>query len=151
MDKTTMQFQLLHFYELSVDQLYQILRLRSEVFVVEQNCVYQDIDNKDQKAMHLLGSVDGELVAYTRLFAPNDYFEKASIGRVIVKETFRKFQYGHLLVAESKRAIQTLYSTHQITIAAQCYLEKFYQQHGFVTSGDSFLEDGIPHVMMHIS
>jgi ElaA protein len=94
------------FNELSLKELYMILQLRSEVFVVEQNCVYQDIDGKDEKALHILGIINGELVAYTRCFKPGDYFEQASIGRVIVKENYRKFGYGHEIMKASVKEIE---------------------------------------------
>ena len=85
-----MQVSVKTFDELSTDELYQILRLRSEVFVVEQDCVYQDVDNKDQKALHIIGSKDGDVVAYTRIFEPGDYFKNTSIGRVVVNKDQRK-------------------------------------------------------------
>ena len=81
--------------------LYQIIRLRLEVFVLEQNCIYQDLDNKDQKAIHLVGEEDGKLIAYTRLFKKGDYFENASIGRVIVKKESRKKDYGKTIMQKS--------------------------------------------------
>ena len=89
------------FDELSTQELYQILRLRSEVFVVEQNCVYQDIDNKDQKALHLFGEFEGEIIAHSRLFKPGDYFEFSSIGRVVVAEKHRDKNFGHELINQS--------------------------------------------------
>ena len=93
------------FDELSTEELYQILRLRSEVFVVEQNCVYQDIDNKDQKALHVLGLKNGGLVAYTRMFRPGDYFENGSIGRVVVANNQRKYGYGKQIMQVSLAAL----------------------------------------------
>ncbi len=83
------------FNELSLNELYQILQLRSEVFVVEQDCVYQDIDGKDDKALHIIGDINGEIVAYTRCFDKGFYFEEAAIGRVVVKQEQRKYAYGH--------------------------------------------------------
>ena len=142
------QFKIKPFPELSTNELYQMLQLRSEVFVVEQNCVYQDIDGKDQKAIHVLGYSDGILVACSRLFKPKDYFEYASIGRVIVKASHRDKKLGHELIRVSIDAITTLFQETKITISAQLYLQKFYESHGFVVVGESYLEDDIPHIEM---
>ncbi len=138
----------LSYKDLSVDQLYNILQLRSEVFVVEQDCVYQDIDLKDQKAYHILGYDNNNLVAYSRVFKPGDYLKEASIGRVLVKQKDRKYGYGHDLMKESIAKIVEDFNTTIIHISAQTYLEKFYNSHGFVKNGDGYLEDGIPHIKM---
>jgi ElaA protein len=138
------------FNELSTQELYQILRLRSEVFVVEQNCVYQDIDNKDQKAMHLFGILEGEIIAYSRLFKPGDYFEFSSIGRVVVAEKHRDKNFGHELIDQSIFEINNLFKVQNITISAQLYLKKFYESHGFVATSETYLEDDIPHIEMKI-
>ena len=142
------QFKIKPFPELSTNELYEMLQLRSEVFVVEQNCVYQDIDGKDQKAIHVLGYSDGVLVACSRLFKPKDYFVYASIGRVIVKASHRDQKLGHELMRVSIDAITTLFQETKITISAQLYLQKFYESHGFVVVGESYLEDDIPHIEM---
>ena len=139
------------FNELTTSEIYQILRLRSEVFVVEQDCVYQDVDDKDQKGIHLFFTNNNEVVAYTRLFGPGDYFKNASIGRVVVKESHRKDKLGHKLLKESIKAIQNLFNTQEITLSAQTYLQKFYESHGFVQVGEGYLEDGIPHIKMNLS
>ena len=89
------------FSELTTTELYGILQLRSEVFVVEQDCVYQDVDDKDQKALHVFGLKNGKIIAYTRIFKPGDYFSKASIGRVVVKKNERKYKYGHVILKAS--------------------------------------------------
>ena len=136
------------FDELSTQELYQILRLRSEVFVVEQNCVYQDIDNKDQKALHLFGIVEGEIIAYSRLFKPGDYFKEASIGRVVVAEKERHLKYGNELMNASIKAIESSFQVNKIKLSAQKYLENFYSNLGFKTIGEPYLEDGIPHIAM---
>ncbi len=138
----------LSYKDLSVDQLYNILQLRSEVFVVEQDCVYQDIDLKDQNAYHILGYDNNNLVAYSRVFKPGDYLKEASIGRVLVKQKDRKYGYGHDLMKESIAKIVEDFNTTIIHISAQTYLEKFYNSHGFVKNGDGYLEDGIPHIKM---
>lgn len=141
-------FKTLSFDALSTQELYDLLSLRNEVFVVEQNCAYQDLDGLDPIALHLCGFVKQDLVAYARLFAPGIVFELASMGRVLVKPSARKKAYGHLLVQEAKREIERQFSTQKIDISAQAYLQEFYQQHGFSTSGALYLEDNIPHVHM---
>jgi len=144
----TISFNVKGFHALSIDELYNILRLRAEVFVVEQDCVYQDIDNKDQKALHVIGLKNDKIIAYTRIFNAGDYFEKASIGRVVVAEKERKYGYGHDLISHSIKAIKESYNTDEIKISAQCYLKKFYVRHGFNQIGNEYLEDGIPHIAM---
>jgi ElaA protein len=139
------------FDELSTQELYQILRLRSEVFVVEQNCVYQDIDNKDQKALHLFGTLEGEIIAYSRLFKPGDYFEFSSIGRVVVAEKHRDKNFGHALIDQSILEIKNRFKVENITISAQLYLKKFYESHGFIATSAMYLEDDIPHIEMKIT
>ncbi|MCT4700224.1 GNAT family N-acetyltransferase [Tenacibaculum haliotis] len=143
-----MDFKVKNFQELTTSELYEILQLRSEVFVVEQDCVYQDIDFKDQKALHVLGLKDDKIIAYTRLFDSKQYFDTPSIGRVIVKEAERKFGYGHDLIKASIQAIVNNYEERIITISAQTYLQKFYESHGFKQVGKGYLEDGIPHIKM---
>jgi len=136
------------FKQLSTEELYAILQLRSEVFVVEQNCVYQDIDYKDQKALHVLGFKKKKLVAYTRIFKPGDYFENASIGRVVVNENERRFKYGYDIMNASIDAISNYFNTSIIKISAQEYLRNFYNNLGFKQVGEPYLEDGIPHIAM---
>ncbi|MHA7844411.1 MAG: GNAT family N-acetyltransferase [Winogradskyella sp.] len=136
------------FNELNTKELYDLLQLRSEVFVVEQDCVYQDIDGKDQKALHVLGYKEDKLVAYTRIFKPGDYFEEASIGRVVVKENQRQYGYGYDIMNTSIQAIQKHFKISEIRISAQTYLKRFYNNLGFKEVGKEYLEDGIPHVNM---
>ncbi|KAB8152084.1 GNAT family N-acetyltransferase [Kordia sp. TARA_039_SRF] len=137
------------FEAFTIDELYDVLQLRSEVFVVEQDCVYQDVDGKDRKALHVVGNDEnGKIVAYTRLFDAGDYFEKASIGRVVVSKDARAFGYGHEIIKASIAAIKTHYHTEAIKISAQTYLRKFYNAHGFTQIGTEYLEDGIPHIAM---
>ncbi|MFN7676659.1 GNAT family N-acetyltransferase [Flavobacterium sp.] len=143
-----LEWKIKRFDALSSQELYNLLQLRSEVFVVEQNCVYQDIDGKDEKAIHLIGEDNGKIVAYARIFKPNDYFEQASIGRVVVKESYRDKKLGHLLMREAIRVIETHFEETKITISAQLYLKKFYESHGFVQNSDMYLEDDIPHIEM---
>lgn len=134
--------------ELTLDELYSLLQLRSEVFVVEQDCVYQDIDGKDQKALHVLGFNDHKLVAYTRLFKPGDYFEQASIGRVVVAKDYRLLKFGYDIMEASIQAIKENFKEETIKISAQCYLKNFYGNLEFKQVGEEYLEDGIPHIAM---
>jgi len=143
-----MDFFIKKFNELNSQEVYNILQIRSEIFVVEQDCVYQDIDFKDQKAFHVLGYKNDELIAYARIFNSGDYFNKPSIGRILVKENQRKFNYGFMLVLESIQFIGNNFKEKSILISAQTYLTKFYNSLGFVQQGEGYLEDGIPHIKM---
>lgn len=143
-----LQVEIKAFKELTADEIYKILQLRSEVFVVEQDCVYQDVDNKDQNAIHVIGTKNDEVVAYTRIFAPGFYFKEASIGRVVVKEAERKYGYGKVIMKASIQAVSTHYKETKIHISAQEYLLKFYSSLGFKQVGEGYLEDNIPHVGM---
>ena len=143
-----LQFKIKPFNELSTIELYQILRLRSEVFVVEQNCVYQDIDNKDQKAIHVLGFYNDDLVAYCRLFNAGEYFDNASIGRVIVAQKDRDKKWGNNLMIAAIESVKQYFNETKITISAQFYLQKFYESHGFVKTSEIYLEDDIEHIEM---
>ena len=136
------------FTELSPQDIYNILQLRSEVFVVEQNCVYQDIDDKDQYALHILLKKDDNLIGYSRIFKRGDYFKEASIGRVLIKKQERNNRYGSLLMELSIRAIKDYFKENIVKISAQTYLKKFYNELGFDSIGDEYLEDGIPHTAM---
>ena len=106
------------FSELSTEEIYNILKLRSEVFVVEQDCVYQDIDGKDEQAIHVLGYKDQKLVAYTRIFKPGDYFKESSIGRVVVSEKERKYKYGYEIMKASINVVKEEYNKEAIIISA---------------------------------
>jgi ElaA protein len=139
-----------HFNELNIYELYYLLQLRSEVFVVEQDCVYQDIDDKDQKALHVLGFKGSKIVAYTRIFKPGDYFKEASIGRVVVAKNERQHKYGYDIMKASIQVINDMFNENTIRISAQCYLQSFYNNLGFKAVGEEYLEDGIPHMAMII-
>jgi ElaA protein len=143
-----MIFIIKRFNELSTHELYAVLQLRAEVFVVEQDCVYQDLDNKDLDAYHMLGVLDTKIVAYARIFKPGDYFLESSIGRIVVKKEFRKFQFGYQLVVNSIQFIENNLQQNKILISAQSYLSKFYNSLGFTQVGEEYLEDGIPHIKM---
>ena len=132
--------------ELSISEVENIFSLRSEVFVVEQDCVYQDIDGKDQKAKHVLGKKENDIVAYARIFKPGDYFKEASFGRAVVKKTERGKGVGDELV---KNCLENI-TEEEIKISAQSYLKGFYGKHGFKAEGNEYLEDGIPHTAMFI-
>lgn len=136
------------FKELNTTELYRILQLRSEVFVVEQDCVYQDIDDKDQTAIHVFGTKNNKIIAYTRIFKPGDYFKNASIGRVLVDIKERNYSYGYDIMKASINTIKDLYNTNIIELSAQTYLKRFYNNLGFMEQGEEYLEDGIPHVRM---
>ena len=136
------------FDDLSVQELYSILRLRSEVFVVEQNCVFQDMDNKDQFSWHLMGWEDTALVAYTRLIPPGVSYTCASIGRVITCQAARGTGAGKLLMEKSIEEAKRLFGNVPIKIGAQLYLKEFYNSFGFNQSSDIYDEDGIDHIEM---
>jgi len=135
--------------DLTVDSLYEIIKLRVEVFVVEQDCPYQDIDDKDKVAFHVSFLEDGKLVAYTRLLPEGVSYPKyASIGRVVNSPTVRGRGMGQKLMKFSIEKCQELFPKSPIKISAQVYLLKFYENLGFVETGEHYLEDGIPHTGM---
>lgn len=145
---STIQFKISRFNELSAAELYLVLQLRESVFIVEQNCVYHDIDGKDDKALHVLGKYEDEIVAYARLFKPGDYFEQASIGRVLVSPDYRDRKWGHELMRAAIAAIESEFNSGAIEISAQLYLQQFYQAHGFTAISETYLEDDISHIRM---
>lgn len=137
------------FEGLSAAELYAVLQLRSEVFVVEQACVFQDIDGADAQALHLLGSVQGgALVAYARCFPPGVKFAEASLGRVATHASRRGTGAGHALVSQAIACVVAQWGPQAIRIGAQARLEGFYRQHGFEVAGPPYLEDGIAHIDM---
>ncbi|HBB57124.1 MAG TPA: GNAT family N-acetyltransferase [Chitinophagaceae bacterium] len=146
-----MRWVLKKFQELTPDELYALLRLRAEVFVVEQTCAFQDLDNKDQPSYHLLGYQQDELVAYTRLVPPGISYTAASIGRVVTSPAHRKKGFGKLVMQESIKVCDQLFGKNTIMIGAQCYLIEFYSSLGFVPSGEVYLEDGIEHIEMTLT
>jgi ElaA protein len=136
------------FDELNVHELYGILQLRAKVFVVEQNCAYQDLDNTDKKSWHLFGTDDENILAYARLIPQGINYPEASIGRVITDPAVRGKKIGKELMKESIAKCEELFATKEITISAQCYLKKFYNECGFKEVGEEYLEDNIPHIKM---
>ena len=138
------------FQDLSNTEIYQILRLRSEVFVVEQECIYQDIDNKDKNAVHIFLKEKNEIIAYSRVFKEKEYFENPSIGRVVVANKRRMYGIGKKIMNISIDYIKQNIKAKSIEISAQKYLKKFYSNLGFVKQGEEYLEDNIPHVRMFL-
>ena len=138
-----------NFSELSTEEIYNILKLRSEVFVVEQNCVYQDIDEKDKKATHLFIEKNNEIIAYTRIFKKGYYYEEnPSIGRVVVSKKERGKNLGKEIMLNSIEFIKKELEGRKIELSAQKYLDKFYKDLDFYSEGEDYLEDGIPHQRM---
>ncbi|MCX8481845.1 MAG: GNAT family N-acetyltransferase, partial [Sediminibacterium sp.] len=127
---------------------YKVLQLRQQVFTVEQNCNYLDIDNKDLNAYHIMAWDKDILVAYVRLLAPNVAFEEMSIGRVLTNINYRKRKIGIELMREAIRTCILLYGRGNIKIGAQLYLKKFYESFGFKQVSDIYLEDNIEHIKM---
>lgn len=143
-----MTWILKQFDDLTPKELYNVLQLRNEVFIVEQNCPYQDLDNKDLRAWHLMGMQEDKLLAYSRLLAPGISYSESSIGRVVSSPAVRKTGMGKKLMQESIRQIRNLFQTDTIRIGAQLYLQNFYESFGFVKDSDTYLEDNIPHILM---
>lgn len=144
-----MNWTLKKFEELAIDELYALLRLRTEVFVVEQNCVFQDMDNKDQSCYHLMGWKENELVAYTRLVPEGvSYAGYPSIGRVVTAPAARGGGIGRILMEKSIEETRRLLGNGPIKIGAQLYLLKFYSSLGFEKTSDIYMEDGIEHIEM---
>ena len=136
------------FDALTARELYAVLRLRTAVFVVEQGCVFQDMDGADADAMHLLGTATGELVAYARCLAAGAKFVEASIGRVITCHSVRGSGAGRVLMNQAISCLSQQWGPQPIRIGAQARLEQFYKQHGFLKTGAPYIEDGIPHIEM---
>ena len=139
-----------HFKDLTTKELYQILQLRNEVFIVEQNCPFQDLDDKDFKCFHLIGfDTDSQKVmAYTRIVPAGVSYTEASIGRVVTSSRARGEGIGKVLMEKSIQLLEELYGGVSIRIGAQYYLKKFYESFGFQAFGEIYLEDGIEHILM---
>jgi len=144
-----MQCTLKKYEDLSLDEFHDILQLRINVFVVEQNCPYPELDDKDKKAFHLFCKDENDkFIAYTRIFKPGDYYQEAAFGRVAVHEDFRSQKLGYRLVVQTMLKIKELFGNTPIKIGAQTYLKKFYESFGFQQKGAEYIEDGIPHIYM---
>ncbi len=144
----TPDWQFKPFDALSTRALYAVLQLRSAVFVVEQACIFQDIDGTDDQAMHLLGRLNGELVAYARCFAAGLKYPEAAIGRVITDPHQRSTGLGHQLMQQALACMAAHWGAQPVRIGAQARLAAFYQQHGFAPAGEPYMEDGILHIEM---
>lgn len=136
------------FEELTTKELYEILQLRAEVFVVEQDCPYNDVDGKDVKCGHLWAEMDGKVIACTRIVPPGISYDEPSIGRVATHQNYRHLKLGHQLMRHSIEIIESLYETKSVRISAQSYLKNFYEKCGFKQVSEEYLEDDIPHIEM---
>ncbi len=137
------------FDALTLAELYALLQLRSEVFVVEQTCAFQDIDGHDPAALHLLGHTDaGDLAAYARLFDAGRSYAQVSIGRVVTAPRYRGQGLGQQLLGRALVQCAARFGPQPIKIGAQLYMKAFYESFGFVQQGEGYLEDGIPHLYM---
>ena len=136
------------FDELTVDELYEILKLRADVFVIEQQCIYPDIDQKDRKSLHVFVKDQNEIVAYLRVLEKGISFDEVGIGRVISK--YRRKGLGTVVLKAGIQAAKEIYHADEIIIEAQTYAKSFYELQGFVQCSEEFLEDGIPHIKMNL-
>ena len=136
------------FDELTPHELYAIVQLRNEVFVVEQNCVFQDADNKDQHCYHLMGWLQDDLIAYSRIVPPEISYSESSIGRIVTSPEVRRTGAGKELLEHSIDQLYKLFGNVPVKIGAQMYLKKFYESFGFMQTSDIYLEDDIPHIEM---
>lgn len=143
-----MNYHIKDFSQLTTKELYEILRLRSEIFVVEQNCAYQDIDSKDDASYHLYFEDHGAIVTYLRILPKGISYPETSIGRVLTKPAYRKQGLSKELVQRAIDYITEVLGEREIKISAQSYLQKFYKSVGFETTSDIYLEDGIAHIEM---
>ncbi len=140
------------FEELTVAELYAIMQLRNEVFVVEQSCAYQDVDGKDSDCYHFMGWHEASIAAYARIIPVDiSYSYSASIGRVVTSPKYRAVGIGRQLMKLSIQYTFIMFNCNIITIGAQLYLQKFYQSLGFVQSSEVYLEDNIPHIEMRLA
>jgi ElaA protein len=138
------------FSGLTLQELYAILQLRMEVFIVEQNCPFMDCDSPDFKSWHLMGMENGKLLAYARLIPAGISYRESSIGRIVTSPAARRKGLGKELMKESIQRIKLLFNTDTIRIGAQLYLEHFYNSFGFLKDSEVYLEDNIPHIEMLI-
>ncbi len=143
-----MEIVIKKFSELSLTELYELLALRTQIFVVEQNCAYQEVDNHDQNALHIIGYKDEKMMAYARLVAPGQVYEEPSIGRVCVHEEHRGHQFGRTVFMAALEKAKALYPKQTLKIQAQVYLEEFYRSVGFKTISKPYPDFGIWHVDM---
>jgi ElaA protein len=143
-----MKFKVKKFNAISVDELYDILQLRQQIFVVEQNCIYLDADGIDKKCLHLLGLLNNKIVAYARIIPEGISYKTPSIGRVVIDEKHRGNKYAYKLMNKAIKITTEKFKQKKITISAQLYLKEFYQNLGFKTVGDVYLDCDLPHLKM---
>lgn len=148
-----MQWLCLPFCQLSTNQLYDLIKLRVDIFVVEQNCPYHELDNNDRKdgVYHLLGYQDGKLAAYLRLLPAGTTYDNVSIGRVVIASSTRSLGIGHALLQHGLQQAELFWPGNNIDIGAQEHLQNYYGQHGFKAISGTYLEDDIPHVDMRLT
>jgi ElaA protein len=146
---TMLNWQFKHFNDLTLNEFHDIITLRIAVFVVEQNCPYQDLDGKDKKSYHLICRNGlGKVVGTLRILPPGLAYEEVAIGRIALDESERGSHQGHEMVKEAKKFIRAEFGEVAVKLSGQKHLEKFYNKHGFISTGKEYLEDGIPHVEM---
>ena len=145
---TTISWKCSKFRELTIHELYSLLQLRTAVFVLEQNCLYQDLDDNDQISMHVTGNQGEKLLCYARILPPGVKYTTPSIGRVITHQTLRQDGYGKQLMSKAINYCHQYWPKKAITISAQQHLQKFYSEFDFVTESEPYLEDGILHIQM---
>lgn len=148
MDNQSIIWETKPFHALSLETLYKILQLRQEVFVLEQACVYSDLDDRDQQSVHLMAWHGARLVAYTRLIPPGVTYTEASIGRVVIARDFRNRGLGNELMQRSISELYRLFGQQAITISAQQHLHHFYNRLGFAPTSEPYMDAGIPHIRM---
>ena len=141
-----MEISIKRFNELTVEELYDIISIREDIFVVEQTCIYLECDGKDKQAYHMIGREEGKIVSYLRILDPGVQCESVAIGRVL--SVIRRKGYASILLQEAISFIQKNYDCHRIELEAQVYASSLYSALGFVQISDEFLEDGIPHIKM---
>lgn len=142
------EWQCLKFQALSAEQLFAVLKARQEVFIIEQNCIYPDIDEGDRLGLHVLGCCDGELQLYTRILPAGFRFDEISIGRVLTRDKVRGQGLGHHLLQQTLLEVEREYGSAPIRISAQAHLQAYYEAYGFVVGSKPYDEDGIPHLEM---
>ena len=140
-----------NFDSISKEELYDVLSLRQRVFIIEQDCFYEDLDYSDQEANHILLYKDNNLIGYSRVFPPGIKYDAASIGRIVVDDKFRGMEYGKMITTESIEFIKNNFSKSDISISAQFRLVHFYENLGFKIEGSVYLEDNIDHIKMVMS
>ena len=136
------------FDDLTAAEMYSILQLRQQVFVIEQQCIYQDCDDRDAISFHNMGMRDGTLIAYSRLIPPGIFYSECSIGRVVNSPLVRGSGVGKELMIQNISKMRELFGVQPVRIGAQLYLQKFYESLGFIQTSEPFLEDNIPHIYM---